>query len=77
MKIVRDTNIVVSGLLQSKGNSAQVLTLALAARGSGMPWVLARQDALANQKNLSEQTTAKQQTQRYAQNQNRPRNRKP
>ena len=30
MKIVLDTNIVVSGLLQSKGNSAQVLTLALA-----------------------------------------------
>ena len=30
MKIVLDTNIVVSGLLQSKGNPAQVLTLALA-----------------------------------------------
>ena len=30
MKIVLDTNIVVSGLLQSKGNPAQVLALALA-----------------------------------------------
>ena len=30
MKIVLDTNIVVSGLLQSQGNPAQVLTLALA-----------------------------------------------
>jgi putative PIN family toxin of toxin-antitoxin system len=30
MKIVLDTNIVVSGLLHSKGNPAQVLTLALA-----------------------------------------------
>lgn len=30
MKIVLDTNIVVSGLLQSHGNPAQVLTLALA-----------------------------------------------
>jgi uncharacterized protein len=30
MKIVLDTNIIVSGLLQSKGNPAQVLTLALA-----------------------------------------------
>ena len=30
MKIVPDTNIVVSGLLQSQGNPAQVLTLALA-----------------------------------------------
>ena len=30
MKIVLDTNIVVSGLLQSKGNPSQVLTLALA-----------------------------------------------
>lgn len=29
MKIVLDTNIVVSGLLQSKGNPAQVLTLVL------------------------------------------------
>ena len=29
MKIVLDTNIVVSGLLQSQGNPAQVLTLAL------------------------------------------------
>lgn len=30
MKLVLDTNIVVSGLLQSKGNPAQVLALALA-----------------------------------------------
>ncbi len=30
MKIVLDTNVVVSGLLQSLGNPAQVLTLALA-----------------------------------------------
>ena len=30
MKIVLDTNIVVSGLLQSQGNPAQVLMLALA-----------------------------------------------
>jgi len=30
MKIVLDTNIVVSGLLQSQGNPARVLTLALA-----------------------------------------------
>ena len=30
MKIVLDTNIVVSGLLNSQGNPAQVLTLALA-----------------------------------------------
>ena len=30
MKIVLDTNIVVSGLLKSQGNPAQVLTLALA-----------------------------------------------
>src|SRR2546427_11057381 len=30
MKIVLDANIVVSGLLQSQGNPAQVLTLALA-----------------------------------------------
>ena len=30
MKIVLDTNIVVSGLLQSQGNPAQILTLALA-----------------------------------------------
>lgn len=30
MKIVLDTNIVVSGLLQSQGNPSQVLTLALA-----------------------------------------------
>jgi putative PIN family toxin of toxin-antitoxin system len=30
MKIVLDTNIVVSGLLQSQGNPAQVLTLVLA-----------------------------------------------
>jgi uncharacterized protein len=30
MKIVLDTNILVSGLLQSQGNPAQVLTLALA-----------------------------------------------
>jgi putative PIN family toxin of toxin-antitoxin system len=30
MKIVLDTNIVVSGLLNSKGNPARVLTLALA-----------------------------------------------
>jgi len=30
MKIVLDTNVVVSGLLQSQGNPAQVLTLALA-----------------------------------------------
>ena len=30
MKIVLDTNIVVSGLLRSQGNPAQVLTLALA-----------------------------------------------
>ena len=30
MKIVLDTNIVVSGVLQSQGNPAQVLTLALA-----------------------------------------------
>ena len=30
MKIVLDTNIVVSGLLQSQGNPAQVLALALA-----------------------------------------------
>src|SRR5438874_11801152 len=29
MKIVLDTNIVVSGLLQSKGNPARVLSLAL------------------------------------------------
>ena len=29
MKVVLDTNIVVSGLLQSQGNPAQVLTLAL------------------------------------------------
>jgi predicted nucleic acid-binding protein len=28
MRIVLDTNIVVSGLLQSQGNPAQVLTLA-------------------------------------------------
>jgi uncharacterized protein len=30
MKVVLDTNVVVSGLLQSKGNPAQVLALALA-----------------------------------------------
>src|SRR5688572_7178079 len=30
MKIVLDTNVVVSGLLQSQGNPAKVLTLALA-----------------------------------------------
>jgi uncharacterized protein len=30
MKIVLDTNVVVSGLLQAKGNPTQVLTLALA-----------------------------------------------
>jgi uncharacterized protein len=30
MNIVLDTNVVVSGLLQSQGNPAQVLTLALA-----------------------------------------------
>ena len=30
MKIVLDTNVVVSGLLHSQGNPAQVLTLALA-----------------------------------------------
>jgi uncharacterized protein len=30
MKVVLDTNILVSGLLQSKGNPAQVLELALA-----------------------------------------------
>lgn len=30
MKIVLDTNVVVSGLLQSLGNPAQILTLALA-----------------------------------------------
>ena len=30
MKIVLDTNILVSGLLSSQGNPAQVLTLALA-----------------------------------------------
>ena len=30
MKVVLDTNIVVSGLLQPKGNPAQVLSLALA-----------------------------------------------
>jgi predicted nucleic acid-binding protein len=30
MKIVLDTNVVVSGLLQSQGNPAHVLTLALA-----------------------------------------------
>ena len=30
MKVVLDTNVVVSGLLQSKGNPALVLTLALA-----------------------------------------------
>ena len=30
MKIVLDTNVLVSGLLQSQGNPAQVLTLALA-----------------------------------------------
>ena len=30
MKIVLDTNIIVSGLLKSQGNPAQVLTLALA-----------------------------------------------
>jgi putative PIN family toxin of toxin-antitoxin system len=30
MKVVLDTNIVVSGLLQSKGNPAQILSLALA-----------------------------------------------
>ena len=30
MKVVLDTNVVVSGLLQSKGNLAHVLTLALA-----------------------------------------------
>jgi len=30
MKVVLDTNVVVSGLLQSKGNPAHVLTLALA-----------------------------------------------
>jgi putative PIN family toxin of toxin-antitoxin system len=30
MKIVLDTNVVVSGLLNSQGNPAQVLTLALA-----------------------------------------------
>ena len=30
MKIVLDTNIIVSGLLRSQGNPAQVLTLALA-----------------------------------------------
>jgi len=29
MKIVLDTNIVVSGLLQSQGNPAEVLTLVL------------------------------------------------
>jgi putative PIN family toxin of toxin-antitoxin system len=30
MRIVLDTNVVVSGLLQSQGNPAQILTLALA-----------------------------------------------
>ena len=30
MKIVLDTNVVVSGLLKSQGNPARVLTLALA-----------------------------------------------
>lgn len=30
MRVVLDTNVVVSGLLQSKGNPAQVLALALA-----------------------------------------------
>jgi putative PIN family toxin of toxin-antitoxin system len=30
MRVVLDTNVVVSGLLQTKGNPAQVLTLALA-----------------------------------------------
>jgi putative PIN family toxin of toxin-antitoxin system len=30
MKVVLDTNVVVSGLLQPKGNPAQVLALALA-----------------------------------------------
>ena len=30
MKVVLDTNVVVSGLLRAKGNPAQVLTLALA-----------------------------------------------
>ena len=30
MKIVLDTNVLVSGLLQSQGNPAQVLRLALA-----------------------------------------------
>ena len=30
MKIVLDTNVVVSGLLSAQGNPAQVLTLALA-----------------------------------------------
>ncbi len=33
MKIVLDTNVVVSGLLKSQGNPAQVLTLALAGAG--------------------------------------------
>jgi predicted nucleic acid-binding protein len=36
MKIVLDTNIVVSGLLQSQGNPARVLMLALAG-SSGLP----------------------------------------
>jgi len=30
MKIVLDTNVLVSGLLQAKGNPAQVVALALA-----------------------------------------------
>jgi predicted nucleic acid-binding protein len=36
MKVVLDTNVVVSGLLQSKGNPAQVLTLALAGAVNSM-----------------------------------------
>ena len=30
MKVVLDTNVVVSGLIQSKGNPARILSLALA-----------------------------------------------
>ena len=37
MKIVLDTNVVVSGLLKSQGNPAQILTLARAGAGPARP----------------------------------------
>ena len=38
MKIVLDTNVLVSGLLQSQGNPSQVLALALAGFVALMAW---------------------------------------